>query len=64
MSKVEGKLIFMATVTVWWLDLTDPDHQILRQIYATDRNPVETYSSVIGQIRDDNSKYDRFEPQW
>jgi len=36
-SKVEGKTNFSRRLKpFWWLDLTDPDPLILRQIYATD----------------------------
>jgi len=35
MSKIEGKTIFFeAPETARWLDLTDPDPDILRQIYT------------------------------
>ena len=40
-SKMEGKLIFFeAPETVRWLELTDPDPHILRQIYT----PVGLYA--------------------
>ena len=40
-SKMEGKTnFFEALETVWWLDLTDTDPHILRQIYATGRHYV------------------------
>ena len=38
-SKMEDKTIFFeASETVWWLDLTDLDPLIIRQIYATAKN--------------------------
>jgi len=34
-QKWKVNYFFKAPETVWWLDLTDPDPHILRQIYAT-----------------------------